>query len=155
MHRFAYEEVEHLASVFDGLGNANRLVTFLGLYNGDEIQEITERVPISEQGVRNHAERLVDSELLYRPEDGERMYAVTPFGEFFASFLETFAPALVDALDELEKAESEVREELADTRLREQVIEQEAKRLKWEQVGEKLEDQLAGLEIGDQNDDTK
>lgn len=152
MDRFAYEEIEHLATVFDGLGNANRLVTFLGLSQDEEIQAITERVPISEQGVRNHAERLVDAELLYRPGDGERMYVLTPFGEFFASFLETFAPALIDALSELEKAETEVREELSDTRLREQVIEQEVKRLKWEQVGEKLEEHLAGLYIEDRPD---
>jgi DNA-binding transcriptional ArsR family regulator len=128
-----------LASLFDGLANPNRLATLCGTAAGRDVAGIADSLPVSEQAVRNHAERLVDAELVYRTDGGDRLYQVTPLGRFFAGFVDENRGALLDALDAVGAAESEARDRFAGTGVSDEVLAREVDRLKWELAAEELE----------------
>lgn len=149
---FTYEEIETLARVFDGVAHPNRLATLLGIFHDRALDAIAADVPISEQGVRNHAERLVEDQLVYRPEtDG--LYAVTPIGRFVVLVLERVGESMVTAMRAVEAAEAEARSEVEGLPLTEGERERVVQRRTWAAVSDVLDEDLAFPELEEAPDD--
>ncbi|WP_207587109.1 winged helix-turn-helix domain-containing protein [Halomontanus rarus] len=138
--------VSVLAELFAGLGNANRLATLLGLYRGESVAAIADTVPITEQGVRQHADRLVEAGLVYRPETADELYAVTPLGVFFAVFVEEHQDAVLRVVDAVDEAEEQARAEYEEAPLAEETRERVVTERKWALVEEELADELQQLQ---------
>lgn len=109
-------DFEAVAALFQGLGHEARLALLLGLYQDKSLNDIADFLDITRGGMQDHIEKLVDTELLYRPEDSGKTYDLTPFGVFFVEFLLQNEETLVDAVDELRVEEQKVEEAVDEVR---------------------------------------
>lgn len=96
--------------MFQGLAHEARLALLLGIYQDKSLNEIAEFLDITRGGMQDHLEKLIDCELLYRPEDSGKTYDLTPFGNFFVKFLLENEETFVDAIDELQEEEEKVED---------------------------------------------
>ncbi|MFB1064802.1 winged helix-turn-helix domain-containing protein [Natrinema sp. H-ect4] len=145
------DDFEAVASLFQGLGHEARLALLLGLYEDKSLNEIAEFLDITRGGMQDHLEKLIDCELLYRPEDSSKTYDLTPFGEFFVEFLLENEEILVDAVDELRVEEGKVQEAVdkvrsqvddEDVPVSEKDWERKIHSKKWEQAWDEIEEIL-------------
>ncbi|WP_058826380.1 winged helix-turn-helix domain-containing protein [Haloferax sp. Q22] len=145
------EDFEAVASLFQGLGHEARLALLLGLYEDKSLNEIAEFLDITRGGMQDHLEKLIDCELLYRPEDSGKTYDLTPFGTFFVEFLLENEETFVDAVDELRVEEEKVQEAVDEVRsqvddedvpVSEKDWERKIHSKKWEQAWDEIEDIL-------------
>ena len=130
-----------LVPAFQALGNEYRLQLLVGVHRGQSRQELVSELSITESAVSNHWARLRKAGLGYTPPD-DRQYAVTPLGEFFAVFLESFGPELGDAVDAIDDAEDAAVAEFENT-LSGEAFEQAVEQRKWALVRDELDDALA------------
>lgn len=132
-----------LADLFAGVANENRIAVLQGIGQGRSMAAVTdEDVPISEQAVRSHAERLVEADLAYRTEGAKQLYQLTPFGQFMVQFIEDYADGVVAAADAVADAEDEVRSRFDGMNLDEDEVERQVDRLKWGVASERIKDEL-------------
>lgn len=142
MTRSALEDWQALASLFSGLSHRARIAVLLGLYEGRSITDIVDGLDITRGALQSHLERLIDVQLVYRTEEADPPYALTPFGVFFAVFLQEHQEMLLEAVAAVEEAKAQAAEEFAEVPMSEDRVEQEVKRRKWELVGQELYDIL-------------
>lgn len=134
---------ELVASLFAGVANGNRIAVLQGIDQGRSMADVAaEDVDISEQAVRSHAERLVDADLVYRTDGGDRLYRITPFGVFLTRFIEEHADGIVDAFAAVRDAEDEVRSRFDGMNLDEDEVERQVERLKWDVAAERINEEL-------------
>jgi hypothetical protein len=105
-------EREWLARLYTGLAHPYRIAILAGLSSGESVPAVADRVGTSRGTLQNHVERLIECDLLYRPEDGPS-YAVTPLGEAMLQRAGEDADALDRMVNVVEAAENEAAEELA------------------------------------------
>lgn len=105
---------ERIAAVFKGVAHSTRLAALRGVEQGLSMTDVAEQLGVTGGTVQDHFQRLVDANLLYRPEDGPQTYALTPMGEYIIDLLEEHGANLADAAAAYEEAEDAVREEYAD-----------------------------------------
>lgn len=103
-------DFEAVSALFQGLAHEARLALLLGIYQDKSLNEIAEFLDITRGGMQDHLEKLIDCELLYRPEDSGKTYDLTPFGNFFVEFLLENEETFVDAIDELQEEEEKVED---------------------------------------------
>ncbi|WP_049937269.1 winged helix-turn-helix domain-containing protein [Haloplanus natans] len=144
-------DFEAVSGLFQGLAHEARLALLLGIYHGKSLNEIAEFLEITRGGMQDHLEKLIDCELLYRPEETGKTYGLTPFGLFFVEFLLQNEETLVEALGELrleekrvELAVEEVRNEAEeqDISLSEKEWQRKVHSRKWEQAWDDVKDSL-------------
>lgn len=135
-----------LADLFSGIGSRARLAILMGVYHDRSMQDVADDLGITRSGVQKHLETLLGANLVYRPETGDQTYVLTPIGHFFAAFLDHFGDALVQAVEGIEAAERDAKDEFTDVPLSERALEREVQRRKWELVSDDLIDTLEGLE---------
>jgi len=140
-----------LAPVFQALANENRLRMLYGVYQGRSRKELVAELPVSESAVSNHWAALRDAGLGYTPSGGG-VYALTPFGQFFAVFLDEFGVMLGESVSWIVEAEEQAREENA--HLSGEVFEQAVEQRKWELVEEELTEALEDVSFSKGSDDT-
>lgn len=99
-----------VSALFQGLGHEARLALLLGIYQDKSLNEIAEFLDITRGGMQDHLEKLIDCELLYRPEESSKTYDLTPFGNFFVKFLLENEETLIGAIEELRGEEEKVEE---------------------------------------------
>lgn len=97
-----------VSSLFQGLGHEARLALLMGIYQDKSLNEVAEFLDITRGGMQDHLEKLIDCELLYRPEDSSKTYDLTPFGAFFVEFLLSNEDILVGAISQLQDEEEMV-----------------------------------------------
>lgn len=144
-------DFEAVSSLFQGLAHEARLALLLGIYHDKSLNEIAEFLDITRGGMQDHIEKLVDTDLLFRPEDSGKTYDLTPFGNFFVNFLLENEETLVDAIDKLqvekekvEKAVDEVRSQVdeEDVPVSEKDWERKIHSKKWQQAWDDIEEIL-------------
>lgn len=109
-------DFEAVSALFQGLGHEARLALLLGISHDKSLNEIAEFLDITRGGMQDHIEKLVDTELLYRPENSEKTYDLTPFGNFFVEFLLQNEETLIGAIDQLQGEEKKVEEAVDEVR---------------------------------------
>jgi predicted ArsR family transcriptional regulator len=144
-----------VSSLFQGLAHEARLALLLGIYQDKSLNEIAEFLDITRGGMQDHIEKLVDTDLLFRPEESGKTYDLTPFGTFFVEFLLENEETLVDAIDQLEvekekveKAVDEVRSQVdeEDVPVSEKDWERKIHSKKWQQAWDEIEEILEDSE---------
>jgi len=105
-----------VSSLFQGLAHEARLALLLGIYQDKSLNEIADFLDITRGGMQDHLEKLIDCELLYRPEDSSKTYDLTPFGDFFVNFLLENEETLVSAINQLEVEEEKVQQAVDEVR---------------------------------------
>jgi len=140
---------EDLADIYQALGNQTRLEVLLKLSEDGPVSDIHKEKDISRSGLQKHIERLIKSELVYRPREKKKTYELTPLGNHFVELLETDGEAAVEVLElfrdekqRLEEKNSEAKETLEEAGVDltdfQQKIEEEA----WQNIWEDAEDEL-------------
>jgi predicted ArsR family transcriptional regulator len=145
------KDFEYISDLFQGLGHEARLALLLGLYQDKSLNEISEFLGITRGGMQDHLEKLIRTDLLYRPEDSGKTYDLTPFGEFFVKFLLGNEQKLIDAIVELRSEEHKVEEAVQEVRsqvddedvpVTEKDWERKIHSKKWSQAWEDIEELL-------------
>lgn len=108
------EAFEQLATVFKAVGNPSRLAILVYLAQDRDVNEVVGVMDISRSGVQKHMDRLIDHNLVYRPPEADRTYALTPLGHFFVEFVEKHGDDLMATLEAVDEAEADARAELED-----------------------------------------
>jgi len=149
--RWQKTDFEAVSALFQGLAHEARLALLLGIYQDKSLNDIAEFLDITRGGMQDHLEKLIDCELLYRPEDSGKTYDLTPFGVFFVEFLLSNENTFSDAVGQLkseemkvEKAVREVRDKVdeADVPVSEKDWERKIHSKKWEQAWNDIEEIL-------------
>lgn len=71
---------KRVAEVYSSLGNTIRQATIAGLVDGKTIADLSRELNMTRSGLHNHFNKLLDSELTYRPSESGEPYALTPLG---------------------------------------------------------------------------
>jgi DNA-binding transcriptional ArsR family regulator len=140
------EDLQDLAGVYKGLSHEARLAILFGLSEDASLNEVSDFLGITRGALQDHIQMLLEAELIYRPEDSPRTYQLTPLGEYFVEQLEKDEDTIIEALQELEKAEQELEDdyrsqlaELEDSDLvDENKVEKKVHTEKWEQAAGKV-----------------
>lgn len=130
------EEFERLSSVLTGLYSVPRLALLFGLHEGREVADIVDDLDISRPGLQKNIEAMIDAELVYRPSDSDSPYELTPIGHEWVEILDEEADDLFTVLDQVEREEEQVHEqlELGDLPVDEKEIERAIHTRKWERL---------------------
>ena len=144
------EDLEDLADLYQALSNEKRLRILLQLYNDEPVSELTEELGISRSGLQKNIERLIDSELAFRPQEEEsKTYALTPLGEHYVHVLEKdketslkTVEMLEEELNRLEGEQSDTRETLEEAGVDVSEFERKLKQEDWQNIWEEAEDLL-------------
>lgn len=137
------DDFARLAELYTGISHEARIAILYGLAEGTSMTVIADELGVTRGTLQNHVERMISSELVYRPSDSGESYALTPLGRSLLRFVEEERSDLVTALSILEDAESEVRDQFdaSELPLDERTVEKTIHTEKWEQV----EEEIAGL----------
>jgi len=138
--RWEKTDFEAVAALFQGLAHEVRLSLLFGIHQDKSLNEIAEFMDITRGAMQDHIEKLISSELLYRPEESEKTYALTPFGEFFLNFLleneEDHVQEVVDeARNKMDKADIPVSDKEWDRK-----IHSKKWNGAWEEIGKTLKE---------------
>lgn len=150
MSDLSREDLEDLADLYQALSNEKRLRILLQLYNDEPVSKLTDELGISRSGLQKNIERLIDSELAYRPQKkGSKTYALTPLGEHYVHVLEKDSETSIKTREMLEKEVNRLEEEQSDTRetLEEAGVdvtefERKLKEEAWQNIWEDAEEKL-------------
>jgi|GEM_PF-3450491 len=145
MADFDTEELNDLAEIYQALGNQTRLEILLKLGEGGSVSDIHKEKDISRSGLQKHIERLVKSDLVYRPREKKKTYELTPLGEHYAELVKTDGEAALNVLElfktektRLEEENSEAKQTLEEAGVDltdfQQKIEEEAWQNIWEET---------------------
>lgn len=132
------EEWEALADVFSGVAHPARVAVVQGLHEDRSIPDIVEDLSITRGGLQNHLETLIDAQLVYRTGESDAPYALTPIGLYFAVLLEDQEDVLLSAVEMVQEAEAQSRDEFADVPMSDEEVDKQVTRRKWELVGDEL-----------------
>jgi predicted transcriptional regulator len=137
------EELERLSEIYKALGNKPRLAVLIELNGEGDVSGLTDDLDITRSGLQRNIETLIDAELVYRPVDVNKTYALTALGEYFVQQIEADAGEALDLLDEfeeryedLEERESERFEVLEESDLDTSELENKLKAETWEEIEE-------------------
>lgn len=144
------EDIEDLADIYQALGNQTRLNVLLQLSKDEPVARLTDELGITRSGLQKNIERLITSELVYRPqEEGSKTYALTPLGHRYADLIThdansslTVLEQLREELDRLEEEQADTRKTLEDAGVDVTEFEQKLKAEAWQNIWEEAEDQL-------------
>lgn len=144
------EEIEDLAGIYQALGNETRLNVLLQLASDEPVSQLTDELGITRSGLQKNIERLISSELVYRPqEEGSKTYALTPLGHSYVNQIQedrekslTVLEKLGEELDQLEEEQAETRETLEEAGVDVTEFEQKLKSEAWQNIWEDAEDEL-------------
>lgn len=150
MSDLSREDLEDLAGLYQALANEKRLRILLQLYDDEPVSELTEELGISRSGLQKNIERLIDSELAYRPQEKDmKTYALTPLGTYYVQRLQkeaetslTVLEKLREELEDLEEEQAETRETLIEAGIEVTGFEQKLKDEAWKNIWQDAEKQL-------------
>lgn len=131
---------DRLAEVFMGLAHPTRIAILAGFHTNKSLSDIAEELDITRGTVQDHMERLVQAELMYRPEVDGGSYAVSPIGEHFLMLLEFEAEVLIPVFEELDRVETEVRNQFESTNLpvSDRTVERSVNAEKWQRIADEI-----------------
>lgn len=140
------EEMERISSVLGGLYSQPRLAVLLGLRQGRTVPEIVDQVAITRPGLQKNIEAMIDAELVYRPSEEKRTYALTPLGRHLADVIDAEADLILAVLDHIDAREETVRDQLesvSDLPINQTEMERAIHTRKWELAKDDIEELLS------------
>ncbi|EMA39440.1 ArsR/SmtB family transcription factor [Halobiforma nitratireducens] len=140
----AIERWQAVAELFQGVAHPVR-VAILESLAGDADRPLTEvgaEFDYSRSAVQKHVNTLIEADLVYRPQDTDQHYALTPFGKFFAAFVDQHADTLYEAVQRTDAAEAEAKTEFEDVPLDDATREKAVTARKWDRVAIEVEELL-------------
>lgn len=140
------DDLKRLADVYQGLSYWARLAILIGIDEGKNLNEIADFVGITRGAMQDHMEKLLNAELIYKPDEPGTTYALTPLGEFYIDRIKEDSELIGESLDQLAEAEEEVGEEyqeeldiLADSELADQKkVGEKINTKKWEKAMDRV-----------------
>ncbi|EMA11568.1 hypothetical protein SAMN05443574_103303 [Haloarcula vallismortis] len=150
MSDLSTDDINALADLYQALGNKTRLHVLIQLSQDEPVSQLTDELGITRSGLQKNIERLIDSELVYRPQqEDSKTYALTPLGNRYVDLLEQDAEHSLTVLEDLEEELKQLEEEEKDTRetLEEAGVdvtefEQKLKAEAWQNIWEEAEKTL-------------
>lgn len=143
------EDLGTVADIYQALGNQTRLEILLKLGEDKPVAEIHNEKDISRSGLQKHIERLVKSELVYRPKDRKKTYDLTPLGEHYAELVQTDGESALKVLqllnsekERLEEKNSEAKETLEEAGVDLKQFQQKLKLEAWNNIWEEAEQEM-------------
>jgi DNA-binding MarR family transcriptional regulator len=144
------EDLDALADLYQALGNKTRLSVLLQLSQDKPVSQLTDELGITRSGLQKNIERLIDSELVYRPqEDDSNTYELTPLGHRYITLVEKESSEALDVLqtletelEDLEEENQDTRETLEDAGVDLTEFEQKLKSEAWQNIWEEAQDKL-------------
>jgi len=144
------KDLEDLADIYQALGNTTRLQVLKQLDNDDPVSELTDELGITRSGLQKNIERLISSELVYRPhQEDSKTYELTPLGHHYIQLLNqeaetslTVLEKLSEEVEKLDEKQSETRETLEEAGVNLTEFEQKLKAEAWENIWDEAEQEL-------------
>jgi len=106
------DERDQLAALFNGVAHSARIAILQGLAENKPLTAVVDDVSVTRGTLQTHVERMIESDLVYRPSDGDQTYALTPLGEYVLTLIEEEAPVLLQAAERVEEEEASIEESL-------------------------------------------
>ncbi|WP_159903665.1 ArsR/SmtB family transcription factor [Salinirussus salinus] len=150
MSDLSSQDIEDLADIYQALGNQTRLEVLIQLSKDEPVSHLTDKLGITRSGLQKNIERLISSELVYRPqEEDSKTYALTPLGYRYVDLIQddaekslTVLKSLREELEQLEEDQSETRKTLEEAGVDVTEFEQKLKAEAWQNIWEDAEDEL-------------
>ncbi|MDG5761328.1 winged helix-turn-helix domain-containing protein [Natronococcus sp. A-GB1] len=135
---------ETVAALFTGLSHRVRIAILESLAADTDrpLTAVGDEFDYSRSAIQKHVETLIEADLVYRPQETDQHYALTPFGQFFAAFLDEHSEPLYQAMQQADAAEAEAQAEFEDVPLDEATREKAVTNRKWDRVSEKGVEEL-------------
>jgi len=135
---------EQLAALFKGVSHSARIAILYGLDDDKPLTEIADDVDVTRGTLQNHVERMIGSDLVYRPSEGSRTYALTAFGERFLKLIDHEAAQLLEAADYVDQKASSIEDSLetAGVSMDDTTRERTVHTQKWEETIEEVRNLL-------------
>ena len=135
---------EQLASLFTGVSHSARIAILYGLDDEKPLTEIADDVDVTRGTLQNHVERMIDSDLVYRPSEDSRTYALTAFGEHVLELIDQEAEQLLEAAALVDEEAASIMDSLetAGVSMDDTTRERTVHTQKWEETIEELRDML-------------
>ncbi|NUB91103.1 helix-turn-helix transcriptional regulator [Haloterrigena sp. SYSU A121-1] len=140
------ERWETLANLFTAVAHPVRVAILESLVVDEDrpLTEVADAFDYSRSAIQKHVETLERAEVMYRPEESGKTYALTPFGQYLGTLLVRDGDTLDEAMHRADEAENEAEEEFADVPLGDAAMKKAVAERKWELVGDNLEEELTG-----------
>ncbi|NUC74781.1 helix-turn-helix transcriptional regulator [Haloterrigena sp. SYSU A558-1] len=138
---------ERLAELFTAVSHKVRIAILASLYADEErpLTEVGDAFDYSRSAIQKHVDTLVEVDAVYRPQDDDRAYALTPLGRYLAKLVVEDGDELYTAIRRVSEAADDAVEEFSDVPLDESSMEKAVNNRKWELVGTELEAELSAL----------
>lgn len=135
------DDLSQLSQIFQALGNEARLSVVQRLQNGESVSGLHHDLGMSRSGLQKNIERLIDANLVYRPDDSDQTYDLTYLGEILAEQIDYTEANLNDVMEEYReqvekhrKQESETLERMEEAGVDTKELEQKIQARAWENV---------------------
>lgn len=154
VEQWTLDEMKELAQVYQGIAHPARIAILVAVKDDVDMQEVADFVDIRRPSLQDHIDKLVDAELIYRPED-TRSYQMTPVGQYFLSRLDHDHENLLKALETIHEAEDDLwedrlpeKKDLEDYNvpIDEKELERQIHTQKWELEWDNIKDHLSETE---------
>jgi DNA-binding MarR family transcriptional regulator len=144
------QDIEDLADIYQALGNQTRLNVLLQLARDEPVSHLTDELGITRSGLQKNIERLISSELVYRPkEEDSNTYALTPLGQHYIEIIQedrkkslAVLKTLRKKIEQMEEEQSETKKTLEEAGVDVTEFEQKLKAEAWQNIWEDAEDEL-------------
>lgn len=138
-----------VAALFDGIGHPTRIAILTAVRDKRAMSAVAEDRGVSRNTVQDHLNKLIAADLVYRPQESDQHYALTPFGRFFVHFLDQHGEPLHAAVQQVKEAEAEAEAEFADVPLDDTARKKAITNQKWDRIAAETEEllQAEGPEI--------
>jgi len=129
------DEREQLASLFNGVSHATRIAILQKIETSKSLSDIADDLDVTRGTLQNHIERMIEADLVYRPEETGRTYQLTPFGEYMRELIDAEAPVLVEAANHISEQAEAIEDSLdaAGVSMNEQTRERTVHTQSWEE----------------------
>ena len=129
------DEREHVAALCKGLAHPTRIAVLEGFARDQSVQAIADDLGVTRGTLQDHLNMLVRAELIYRPDEADATYALTPIGRYTVTLLEDHGPDIAAAYSQLAAVEEDAEAEfdsVEELPLDETAVEKAIHTRKWE-----------------------
>jgi DNA-binding transcriptional ArsR family regulator len=135
---------EAIGDVFSAVAHPVRVAILESLVEDEHrpLTEVAEEFGYSRSAIQKHVERLQALDAVYRPQESDRNYAVTPLGMYLADLLASDGDSLFAAVQRVEQAEEQAESEFEDVPLDASSMKKAVNNRKWEIAEDELVSEL-------------
>lgn len=148
-------QMDDIARVYKGVAHKARIAILVAISSDLSMTEVAAFFDMERPSLQDHINRLIDAELIYRPEEEGKTYDLTPIGEYIVDRIRIDHDNVVQAISEVKGSEQELREDIESERAQiegtrlpidekelERQIHTEKWEMNWEDVKEILSEEV-------------